>query len=49
MKSKKKNVLKETFGTLKIKKSTDKIMRELDKELYLKIIIIKNNLPNSKF
>ncbi|MFQ5531262.1 MAG: AbrB/MazE/SpoVT family DNA-binding domain-containing protein [Candidatus Nanoarchaeia archaeon] len=29
----KKNVLKETFGTLKVKKSTDKIMGEIDKDL----------------
>ena len=31
---KKKNVLKETFGTLKFKKSTDRMMREIDKELW---------------
>jgi len=30
----KENVLKEIFGTFKFKKSTDKIMREIDKELY---------------
>ena len=29
-----KNVLKETFGTLKFKKSTEQMMKELDKELY---------------
>ncbi|MEX2016861.1 MAG: AbrB/MazE/SpoVT family DNA-binding domain-containing protein [Candidatus Pacearchaeota archaeon] len=28
------NVLKEMFGTFKFKKSTDKIMREIDKELW---------------
>lgn len=27
------NILKKTFGSLKVKKSTDKIMREIDKEL----------------
>lgn len=27
------NVFKETFGTLKIKKKTDEIMKEIDKEL----------------
>ena len=29
-----KNVLRETFGTLKFKKSVEQIMRETDKELY---------------
>ncbi|MBI2542361.1 AbrB/MazE/SpoVT family DNA-binding domain-containing protein [Candidatus Woesearchaeota archaeon] len=28
------NVLKETFGTLKFKKSTDEMMQEIDKELW---------------
>jgi len=28
------NVLKETFGTAKITKSTGKLMRQIDKELY---------------
>ena len=32
--SKKSNVLRETFGTMKFKKSTDQIMREMDKELW---------------
>ncbi len=32
-KEKRKNVLEETFGTLKSRKSTDKIMKEIDKEL----------------
>ena len=31
---KKNNVLKETFGTLKFKKSTQQMMDEMDKELY---------------
>ena len=31
---KKSNVLKETFGTYKFKKSTQKMMRELDKEFW---------------
>ena len=31
---KKKNVLRETFGTFKFKKSTQKMMEEVDKELY---------------
>jgi len=31
---KKQNVLKETFGTFKFKKSVQKMMREVDKELY---------------
>mgnify|MGYP001601977386 FL=1 len=30
----KKNALAETFGTLKFKKSTDKMMREIDEELW---------------
>ncbi|MEK6932562.1 MAG: hypothetical protein AABW56_02085 [Nanoarchaeota archaeon] len=28
------NVLKETFGTLKFKRPTEKLLRESDKELY---------------
>lgn len=32
--AKKTNVLKETFGTMKFKKSTDEMMREIDKELW---------------
>ena len=32
--TKKTNVLKETFGTMKFKKSTDEMMREIDKELW---------------
>ena len=32
--AKRTNVLKETFGTLKFKKSTDEMMRELDRELW---------------
>jgi putative addiction module antidote len=28
------NVLREMFGTLKAKKSTEQIMKEIDKELY---------------
>ncbi|PIN90229.1 hypothetical protein COU60_01965 [Candidatus Pacearchaeota archaeon CG10_big_fil_rev_8_21_14_0_10_34_76] len=28
------NVLKETFGKIKFKKSTEQMMREIDKELY---------------
>ena len=32
----KNNVLKETFGTLKFKKTTDRMMREIDKELWSK-------------
>ncbi len=32
--AKRNNVLKETFGTLKFKKSTDDMMREIDKELW---------------
>jgi len=31
---KKTNVLKETFGTLKFKKSTQKMMEEIDKEMW---------------
>ena len=31
---KKENPLKETFGTLKFKKSTEQMMKEMDKELY---------------
>ncbi len=31
---KKTNVLKETFGTMKFSKSTDEMMREIDKELW---------------
>lgn len=34
MNKKERNVLKETFGTFKFKKSTDKIMKEIDKELW---------------
>lgn len=34
LKKKKKNVLRETFGTLKFKKSTEQMMREIDRELY---------------
>ncbi len=30
----KNNVLREMFGTLKFKKSTKQLMREIDKELY---------------
>ncbi len=33
-KEEKGNVLKEMFGTFKFKKSTDKILREIDKELW---------------
>ena len=33
-KEEKGNVLKEMFGTFKFKKSTDKIMKEVDKELW---------------
>ena len=32
--TKKPNVLRETFGTMKLKRSTDEILRESDKELY---------------
>ncbi len=32
--AKDRNVLRETFGTLKIKKSTQKLMEEVNKELY---------------
>jgi len=32
--NKNENVLKETFGTFKFKKSTQKMMDEIDKELY---------------
>lgn len=32
--AKKSNALKDTFGTLKFKKSTDKIMEEIDKEAW---------------
>ena len=32
--TKKTNVLRETFGTMKFKKSTDEMMREIDKELW---------------
>lgn len=31
---KNRNVLKETFGTLKFKKTTEQMMRETDRELY---------------
>lgn len=31
---KKSNVIKETFGTLKFKESTDKILKEIDKDLW---------------
>ena len=31
---KKTNILRKMFGTFKFKKSTEKIMREMDKELY---------------
>ena len=33
---KKNNVLREVFGTFKFKKSTDRMMREIDKELWSK-------------
>lgn len=33
-KKKKKNVLKETFGTMKFKKSVEQMMKETDRELY---------------
>lgn len=33
-KEEKRNVLRETFGTMKFKKSTEEMMRETDKELY---------------
>ena len=32
--SKKTNVLRETFGTMKFKKYTDEMMKEIDKELW---------------
>ena len=32
--AKKTNVLRETFGTMKFKKTTDQMMREIDKELW---------------
>lgn len=32
--AKRTNVLRETFGTMKFKKSTDEMMREIDKELW---------------
>ena len=32
--TKRTNVLRETFGTMKFKKSTDEMMREIDKELW---------------
>jgi len=32
--TKKPNVLRETFGSLKFKRSTDKILEESDRELY---------------
>lgn len=32
--AKRTNVLKETFGTLKFKKSTDEMMQEIDRELW---------------
>lgn len=34
LKKKKRNVLQETFGTWKFKKSTEQMMKEMDKELY---------------
>ncbi|MBI2452028.1 hypothetical protein HYV50_03035 [Candidatus Pacearchaeota archaeon] len=34
MKRKKNNVLRETFGTLRFRKSTDQMMREIDEEIY---------------
>ncbi len=33
-KEKKENVLRETFGTMKFKKSVEKMMKETDRELY---------------
>ena len=33
-KEEKGNILKEMFGTFKFKKSTDKIMKEIDKDLW---------------
>lgn len=33
-KKKKGNTLRETFGTIKFKESTEKMMKEMDKELY---------------
>lgn len=33
-KEKKRNVLKETFGTMKFKKSVEQMMKETDRELY---------------
>lgn len=33
-KDEKENILKEMFGTLKLNKSTDKILKEMDKELW---------------
>lgn len=33
-KKNKSNILRETFGTFKFKKTTDQMMREIDKELY---------------
>lgn len=33
MKKEKENILRETFGTYKSKKSTKKLMKEIDKEL----------------
>jgi antitoxin component of MazEF toxin-antitoxin module len=33
-KEKKKNVLRETFGTMKFKKSVEEIMKEADRDLY---------------
>ena len=32
--AKKTNVLRETFGTMKFKKSTDEMMKEIDNELW---------------
>ncbi len=34
LKKKRHNTLRETFGTVKFKKSTEQMMREMDKELY---------------
>lgn len=33
-KKKRENILKETFGTFKFSKPTEKLMREMDRELY---------------
>ena len=34
LKKRKRNVLQETFGTMKFKKSTKQMMKEMDKALY---------------